>query len=116
MGGENWPERGWGFAWVIADGHWLPRPWICYRGVFIKLKTLRVFGWPVLLYPVIADMEIGAGWKSHGGFGINWRPANTPNAGPTPDAKHPLDDTTPAMGTAPETKTAAVTKRWLETK
>ncbi len=63
MEGENWPVRGWGFGWVIADGHWLPRPWICYRG---------------------KRLEIGIGWKSHGGFGAPIRPANTPNAGPTP--------------------------------
>ncbi len=84
MDGQNWPVRGFGFAYVHADGHLLPRPWICRRGLAVKFKLLRVCGFPVLVYPVLAQMEIGAGWKSHGGFGINYRSAGTPNAGPRP--------------------------------
>jgi hypothetical protein len=63
MNGENFPPKGFGFGWVIADGCWLPRPWICYRG---------------------SRWEFGFGWKSHGGFGAPFRPANTPNAGTVP--------------------------------
>lgn len=59
MGGENFPDRGWGFAWVVADGRLAPRPWLCWRG---------------------ASHEFGAGWKSHGGFGVNWRRARSGNA------------------------------------
>ena len=127
MGGENFPARGIGFGWVIADGCWLPRPWICYRGT---------------------ALELGIGWKSHGGFGINRRTANTPNAGATPDAptsprvsdadaalelsqlriaeleaevralhKPFVDhDETPAMGTPPEVKTETLTPRWTKTR
>ncbi len=59
MGGENFPPRGWGFGWVIADSHLVPRPWVCWRG---------------------KNHEAGIGWKSHGGFGINFRRANATNA------------------------------------
>ncbi len=60
MDGQNFPARGWGFAWTVSDDCWLPRPWIAWRG---------------------AHHEAGAGWKSHGGFGINWRRSNSTNAG-----------------------------------
>lgn len=60
MDGSNFPVRGWGFAWVLADSCLIPRPWVAWRG---------------------AHHDFGAGWKSHGGFGINWRRANAANAG-----------------------------------
>jgi hypothetical protein len=59
MYGANFPEKGWGFAWCIGPWWLLPRPWICYRG---------------------AALELGIGWKSHGGFGINRRTTKAPNA------------------------------------
>jgi hypothetical protein len=61
MDGSNFPLQGWGMAWVIADACLIPRPWIAWRG---------------------RNHEFGAGWKSHGGFGINWRRANSTNATP----------------------------------
>ena len=64
MAGENFPLRGFGMGWVIADGCWLPRPWVCYRGTVL---------------------ELGIGWKSHGGFGVNRRTANAPNATEYPE-------------------------------
>lgn len=57
MGGENFPVKGWGMAWCIADGC-LPRPWIAYRG---------------------PHHEFGIGWKSHGGFGVNYRRERSTN-------------------------------------
>lgn len=57
MGGANFPDGGWGWAWCVADG-FIPLPWLAWRG---------------------AHHEFGAGWKSHGGFGVNWRRANSTN-------------------------------------
>jgi len=76
MGGENFPPSGWGMGWVVADGHPLPRPWVCRRGRAPSMKVL----WRFLPVPCLSDIEFGAGWKSHGGFGINIRRANATNA------------------------------------
>lgn len=89
MHGENFPVRGFGFGWVIADGCWLPRPWLCYRGT---------------------ALELGIGWKSHGGFGINRRPANTPNAPALPPDREP----DPQPTTDPQIKTETLNRRWTE--
>ena len=58
MDGQNFPASGWGCHLVFTVES-LPRPWIAWRG---------------------AHHEFGAGWKTHGGFGINWRRANATNA------------------------------------
>lgn len=62
MDGQNFPAAGWGCHIVFTDEA-TPRPWIAWRG---------------------KHHEFGAGWKTHGGFGINWRRANSTNA--TPEA------------------------------
>jgi hypothetical protein len=76
MDGGNFPLHGWGFAWLLADSALIPRPWIAYTGL---LPGLRL--WYVIPVPTLAQRECGAGWKSHGGFGVNWRRAQATNAG-----------------------------------
>jgi hypothetical protein len=87
MDGQNFPETGWGFA--ICQAKWcLPRYYVCRRGLAPDPKIMHVkvgkLSIPFLGF-VMTDMEIAVGWKSHGGFGIDYRHAHAPNAPDQPN-------------------------------